>query len=187
MSLLKTPPTAYIRAAPSWLANGKARPLLPVVSKRLQQPVKKAIIKSRTSLGSSSPAIPAMSALPKHVLLQDQSPISSEIMGEERQIYDIINKMNEGLLMPYSPETHVAFTLQTPTPPTPLHHPFDESIPTTAAERRVYDAVIKDEERTGMHSPEEAAATALPVHPLIEPIAYQLTNEEDKSHVEEPH
>ena len=83
MSLLKTPPTVSTRAVPSWLANGKARPPLPMVSKRLQQPVKNAIIKSRTSLGSSSPAIPAMSTLPKHVLLQDQSPISSEIMGEE--------------------------------------------------------------------------------------------------------
>ena len=87
-----------------------------------------------------------MSALPKHVLLQDQSPISSEIMGEERQIHNIVNKTNEGLLMPCSPEHQMVFTLPIPTLPMPPHHSCDEPVSTTAAEQCAYNIVDEDGE-----------------------------------------
>ena len=171
MSLLKTPPTVYIQAAPSWLANGKARPPLPVASKQLQQPVKKAVIvKKQTSPMTSPPAIPAKPALPKHVPLQGQSPISSEIMGKERQGHNV-NKITKTLLTPCSPEIHVAFMPQTPTPPTPPRHLHNKSASATAAEHYGYDVVNEEEERADMRSPGDAEAAALPVHPPINAIA----------------
>ena len=118
------------------------------------------------------------------VLLQGQSPINSLIMGEERWIYNIVNQTNEGLLTPCSPESQVAFMLQILTPPMPPRHSQDKFAYTTTAERCGYNAVSKEEERDGMHSPEDAEASmtsahlpALSTSPGLSNLLCQLKNE----------
>ena len=75
--------------------------------------------------------------------LQIQCPDKA---GEERWIYNIINKTNEGLLMPCSPEHQMVFTLPIPTLPMPPHHSHDEPVSMTAAEQCAYNIVDEDGE-----------------------------------------
>ncbi|KAF8661398.1 hypothetical protein AX14_007254, partial [Amanita brunnescens Koide BX004] len=46
----------------------------------------------------------------------------------------------------------------------PLHHSHDKFAYMATAECCDYDAVSKEEERDGMHSPEDAEASVLPAH-----------------------
>ena len=90
--------------------------------------------------------------------------------GEERWIYNIVNEMNKGLLTPCSPGSQMVPILPISTPLSSPHHLPDKSISATAAKHDVYNTGSKEEERTGIRLPQEAAAT-LPVHLPIAAIA----------------